>query len=124
MFAIWPVPVAVVMVLLVCCYCYRFQRQSERIALLAERLQSLAKKAAMPSAFTRRLRYRRFFPDSYAELRDIEKVLTRLERNYKQRTPYRLRSLTLASSGEVLDTMEKRLAKLEEVVASQESEAV
>jgi uncharacterized coiled-coil protein SlyX len=97
---------------------YRFQQQSERIALLAERLQDLAKKAAMPSAFVRRLKYRRLSPDSYAELREVQRVVTRLERHYKQRTPSR--RLIWVSSDEVLGTLEERLAKLESVVGTQE----
>lgn len=114
MVSIWLIPIgAMAAMMIILLEVYRFQQQSERIALLAERLQDLAKKAAMPSTFARRLRYRRLSPDSYAEVRAVERVLARLERHYKQRTPYRLRRLIWVSTDEVLGTMEQRLAKLE-----------
>jgi hypothetical protein len=120
MFPVWIVPLAVVVpIALMLMEAYRFQQESERIALLIERLQTLAKKMDVPPFFARSLKSRRFSSDSYIEVRQIERVLTHLERRSGYRTPYRLRRLTLVSRDEVLGNLEKRLAKLEGLVVAE-----
>ena len=120
MFPVWIVPLAVVVpIALVLIEAYRFQQESERIASLITRLQELAKKMDMPPFFVRSLKSRRFASDSYIEVRQVEKVLTRLERRSGYRAPYRLRRLTLVPRDEVLENLATRLAKLEGLVVTE-----
>lgn len=130
MFPVWIVPLAVVVpIALVLIEAYRFQQESERIAGLIERLQELARKMDVPPFFVRSLKSRRFssnsfISDSFIEVRQIERVLTRLERRSGYRTPYRLRRLTLVSRDEVLGNLEKRLVKLEGLVVAEKGGSV
>ena len=95
--------------------------EKKRLEKIVERLETMSKKANLTIHRIRRLKYSKIAP-SVQLIRDIEKGITFLERNNRIHTSYRLRRFIMRSTQEVLNNIENRLTKLEQVIDSKTQE--
>ena len=90
------------------------EKNRERLEQLADRLRQLYKRAGQPALRVRRPRRLHF--ETHQALRELEKSLKTLERHYQIRGR-RLRSprMFIDDPKPVLDNMDQRLSRLEEI---------
>ena len=95
---------------------WRAEKQRARLEQLADRLRRLYEHGGRPGLRVRRPR--RLHLEMHQALRDMEKSLRTLERHHQiQRRRLRYPRLLIDDPKSVLDNMDQRLSRLEEVAA-------